>query len=85
MKYIGRRLVVLFVSAFFCVVSGCAQKAPDKSALDQQRKDIIGYPAPASAQAEIEAAKAKANRAQQEQAPLAQQQAQQQGGKPATQ
>ena len=60
MKYLGRRLAALFVAALFCVASGCSHNSPDKNALDQQKKDVLGGPPPASAQAEVDAAKARA-------------------------
>ena len=59
MEYFGRRLAPLFVVALLFAVSGCSHNSSNSTALDQQKKDVIGGPPPESARAEIEAAKAR--------------------------
>ena len=60
MKYFNTHLAILAVAALLCAATGCSQSSAGSSDLDQQKKDVMGAPAPASAQAEIAAEKAKA-------------------------
>jgi len=61
MKYFGTRLAVLAVGALLFGAGGCSHSSAAGSDLDQQKKDVMGGPAPASVQAQIAADKAKAS------------------------
>jgi len=61
MKYFSTRLAVLAVGALLFAAGGCSQSSAGSSDVDQQKRDVMGGPAPASAQAQIAADKAKAS------------------------
>jgi len=77
MKYFSTRLAVLAVGALLFAAGGCSHSSADGSDLDQQKKDVMGGPAPASAQAQIAADKAKASELMTEGLAKAKQQGQQ--------
>jgi hypothetical protein len=61
MKYLSTPLAVLAVVTLLFAAGGCSNNAAGGSDVDQQKKDVMGGPAPASAQAQIAADKAKAS------------------------
>ena len=77
MKYFNTLLATLAVGVLLFAAGGCSNSSVGSSDVDQQRKDVMGGPAPASAQAQIAADKAKASELMTQGLAKAQQQGQQ--------
>jgi len=77
MKYYNTLLAALAVGTLLFAAGGCSTSTTGSSDLDQQKKDVMGGPAPASVQAQIAADKAKASEMMTQGLAKAQQQGQQ--------